>query len=70
MSKTGLNAGQMDKYIPVLMKADLLEVSFINAHAIYLTTAKGLRFLDVFDMLIELVDSRSGNLLEQTGKRF
>jgi predicted transcriptional regulator len=56
MCKVGLSSAQMDKYMPVLVKAELLEVINHSKKAVYLTTNKGQSFLDVFGTLVSLLD--------------
>ena len=56
MYKVGLSSAQMGKYIPVLVRADLLEVSMHSKKAVYLTTERGREFLDIFDTLLRLLD--------------
>ena len=56
MYKVGLSSAQMGKYIPVLVRADLLEVSMHSKKAVYLTTKRGREFLDIFDTLLSLLD--------------
>jgi predicted transcriptional regulator len=56
MYKVGLSSAQLDKYIPVLVKSDLLEVSNHTKRAQYKTTNKGRSFLDIFETLVRLLD--------------
>jgi predicted transcriptional regulator len=56
MYKVGLSSAQLDKYIPVLVKSELLEVSNHTKRALYKTTDKGRSFLDIFDTLVRLLD--------------
>ena len=56
MYKVGLSSAQLDKYIPVLVKSELLEVSNHTKRAFYKTTDKGRSFLDIFDTLVRLLD--------------
>lgn len=56
MYKVGLSSAQLDKYIPVLMKSELIEVSNHTKKAIYKTTNKGKSFLDIFGTLVKLLD--------------
>mgnify|MGYP001566467154 CR=1 FL=1 len=56
MYKVGLSSAQLDKYVPVLVKAELLEVSKYTKRAMYKTTDKGRSFLDIYDTLAKLLD--------------
>jgi predicted transcriptional regulator len=59
MYKVGLSSAQFDKYIPVLVGCDLLEVFNRTKRAcfVYKTTAKGKKFLENFGKLVKLLDS-------------
>lgn len=56
MYKVGLSSAQLDRYIPVLVKSELLEVSNHRKKAMYTTTVKGRSFLDAFDVLVKMLD--------------
>jgi len=56
MYKVGLSSAQLDKYIPALVKSDLLEVSNHTKRARYKTTEKGRSFLDIFGTLVKLLN--------------
>ncbi|MGB8779278.1 MAG: winged helix-turn-helix domain-containing protein [Candidatus Bathyarchaeia archaeon] len=56
MYKVGLSSAQLDKYIPVLVRSELLEVSNHTKRALYKTTNKGRSFLNIFDTLVRLLD--------------
>jgi len=56
MYKVGLSSAQLDKYIPVLMRSELIEVSNHTSKAMYRTTNKGKSFLDIFCTLVKLLD--------------
>jgi predicted transcriptional regulator len=56
MYKVGLSSAQLDKYIPALVRSELLEVSNHKKRALYKTTDKGRSFLDIFDTLVKLLD--------------
>jgi len=56
MYKVGLSSAQLDKYIPELVRSELLEVSNHTKRALYKTTDKGRSFLDIFDTLVKLLD--------------
>ena len=56
MYKVGLSSAQVDRYIPVLVKSELLEVFKNSKKAIYRTTDKGRSFVDIFDTLVSLLD--------------
>lgn len=58
MYKVGLSSAQLDRYIPALVRSELLEVSDHKKRkkALYTTTEKGRSFLDMFDTLVKLLD--------------
>ncbi len=56
MYKVGLSSAQLEKYIPVLVKSELLEISNGRKRLLYKTTQKGKSFLDIFDNLVKLLD--------------
>jgi predicted transcriptional regulator len=56
MYKVGLSSAQLERYVPVLVKADLLEISNHSKKAVYRTTDKGRNFLDAFDRLVKFLD--------------
>ena len=56
MCKVGLSSAQLDKYIPALVRSELLEVSNHTKKALYKTTNKGRSFLDIFGTLVRLLD--------------
>lgn len=56
MYKVGLSSAQLDRYIPVLVRSDLLEVSNHTRKEVFRTTDKGKSFLDIFDTLVRLLD--------------
>ena len=56
MYRVGLSSAQLDKYIPALVRSELLEVSNHTKRALYKTTDKGRSFLDIFDTLVRLLD--------------
>ncbi len=56
MYKVGLSSAQLDRYIPVLVRSELLEVFNHSKKAVYRTTDKGRSFLDTFDTLVRLLD--------------
>lgn len=56
MYKVGLSSAQLDKYIPVLVRSELLEVSNHTRKAVYRTTNKGKSFLGIFGTLVRLLD--------------
>jgi predicted transcriptional regulator len=56
MYKVGLSSAQLDKYIPALVRSELLEVSNHTKRALYRTTDKGRSFLEIFDTLVKLLD--------------
>ncbi len=56
MYKVGLSSAQLDRYVPVLVKSELLEVSNHSKRPVYRITDKGRSFLDIFDTLVRLLD--------------
>lgn len=56
MYKVGLSSAQLDRYVPALVKSELLEVSNHSKRPVYRTTDKGRSFLDIFDTLVRLLD--------------
>jgi predicted transcriptional regulator len=55
MYKVGLSSAQLERYIPVLVRSELLEISNHSKKPVYRTTGKGRSFLDVFDTLVKLL---------------
>lgn len=56
MYKVGLSTAQLNKYVPTLVRSELLEILKQKSVTIYKTTAKGKSFLETFDTLIKLLD--------------
>lgn len=56
MYRVGLSSAQLDRYIPVLVKSELLEITNHTKKAVYTTTDKGRSFLETFDNLVSLLD--------------
>ncbi len=56
MYKVGLSSAQLNKYVPTLVRSELLEILKQKNVTIYKTTAKGKSFLETFDVLIKLLD--------------
>ena len=56
MYKVGLSSVQSDRYIPVLVGCGLLEVFNRGKRAVYMTTEKGKRFVDKYDILIKFLE--------------
>jgi len=56
MYKVGLSSAQLEKYIPVLVRSELLEIENHHSKPVYVTTHKGKNFLDVFERLVRLLD--------------
>ena len=56
MYKVGLSSAQLDRYIPVLVRSELIEVCNHTKKAVYRTTEKGRSFLGIFDNLVRLLD--------------
>jgi predicted transcriptional regulator len=51
-----LSSAQLERYIPVLVRSELLEISNHSKKFVYTTTDKGRSFLDIFDNLVKLLD--------------
>jgi predicted transcriptional regulator len=58
MYKVGLSSLQFDRYIPILVGCELLEVLNHRKRAVYMTTEKGRRFVDKYGILIKLLELR------------
>jgi len=56
MYKVGLSSAQVNRYLFLLLKSELLVVSDNDRRSIYKTTAKGKSFLETFDALTKLLD--------------
>jgi predicted transcriptional regulator len=55
MYKVGLSFSQVEVYLQVLLRSELLEVSNYRRKSVYRTTEKGKSFLCVFDTLVSLL---------------
>jgi predicted transcriptional regulator len=56
MYKAGLSSAQLHKYMGLLFRSKLLELSNQKKRTIYMTTAKGKDFLETFGELAKLLD--------------
>ncbi len=56
MYKVGLSSAQLEKYIPELVRSDLLEIQNHRSKPVYRTTDKGKNFLGIFDRLVKMLD--------------
>ena len=56
MCKVGLSTAQLNRYVPMLVKSELLETFKKKKVTIYKTTTKGKSFIGAFDTLIKLLD--------------
>ena len=56
MYRVGLSSAQVGKYIRMLVRPELLEVSKDSKKTVYKTTKKGKRYVDVFCTLVKLLD--------------
>lgn len=56
MYKAGLSSAQLERYLPILVRSELVEVSTGKKRPLYRTTHKGKSFLDTFDVLVKLLD--------------
>jgi predicted transcriptional regulator len=55
MSKVGLSSAQLNRYMPSLIRSELLEIRNHQRKPMYKTTAKGKNFLATLNTLIELL---------------
>jgi predicted transcriptional regulator len=55
MYKAGLSSAQLQKYVRLLFRSELLELSNRKKRIIYVTTAKGKYFLETFVELARLL---------------
>ena len=55
MYKAGLSSAQLQKYVRLLFRSELLELSNRKKRIIYVTTAKGKYFLETFVELAKLL---------------
>jgi predicted transcriptional regulator len=55
MYKAGLSSAQLQKYVRLLFRSELLELSNRKKRIIYVTTAKGKCFLETFVELARLL---------------
>jgi len=56
MYRVGLSSAQLEKYIPVLVRSNLLEIQNHSKKAVYKTTEKGKSFLVIFQGLVKLLN--------------
>jgi predicted transcriptional regulator len=56
MYKAGLSSAQLHKYMRLLFRSNLLELSNHKKRTIYVTTAKGKDYLEMFCELAKLLD--------------
>ena len=56
MSKAGLSSEQLQKYLSMLFKSELLETSREKRRIVFTTTEKGKNFLQTFEELAKLLD--------------
>ena len=56
MYRVGLSTAQGDKYIQMLVRSRLLEISDNSGKTVYRTTKKGKKFVDTFCTLVNLLD--------------
>ena len=55
MYRVGLSSEQIGKYIHLLVRSELLEVSK-DSKTVYKTTKKGKRYVEIFCSLVKLLD--------------
>jgi predicted transcriptional regulator len=55
MDKVGMSFSQIEVYLEVLIRSELLEVSNCRRNPVYRTTEKGRSFLCTFDALLSLL---------------
>lgn len=56
MCKAGLSSDQLEKYLPMLFRSELLETSREKRRIMYITTEKGKSFLQTFEELAKMLD--------------
>jgi predicted transcriptional regulator len=56
MYKVHLSSAQINRYLTLLLKLELLAKSNQDERPTYKTTAKGKNFLETFDTIIKLLD--------------
>jgi predicted transcriptional regulator len=56
MNKASLSSEQLHKYLPILLKSELLKTSKEERRIVYTTTKKGKSFLQTFEELAKLLD--------------
>lgn len=56
MCKAGLSSDQLEKYLPMLFRSELLETSREKRKIVYRTTEKGKSFLQTFEELAKMLD--------------
>jgi predicted transcriptional regulator len=56
MYRVGLSTTQLNRYVPLLVKSELLEMFKHKKATIYKTTTKGKSFLEAFGTLTKLID--------------
>jgi predicted transcriptional regulator len=59
MCEVGLSSAQCENYLSELLRSELLEITESQGRRIYRITRKGWIFLDTFDHLVSLLDSRN-----------
>ena len=70
MYKVGLSFSQVEIYLHVLLRSELLEVSNCGRSSLYKTTDEGRNFLCAFDTLLGLLDQARNGLLDTESERF
>lgn len=56
MYKVGLSSAQLNKYLILLLKSELLVASNGDKKSVYKTSDKGKSFLEAFETLTKLLD--------------
>jgi predicted transcriptional regulator len=56
MYKVGLSSAQLNKYLVLLLKSELLIASNYDKKSLYKTSDKGKNFLETFETLAKLLD--------------
>ena len=62
MYKANLSFSQLNEYLDFLVKLNLLESKEINGRTIYKTTEKGLKYLDNYKEILQLLKNTKNNI--------
>lgn len=62
MYKANLSFSQLNEYLKFLIDLKLLELQEINGKTVYKTTEKGLRYLDSYKEILQLLKNTKNNI--------